>query len=409
MKSREMRLLVGLLSILGLGGGGILVYTWFYKPLLEYNVTIRKLNNTIDQKQVQLDTTLDERKLLERARLMSLSPTQHLARAEYDKYLYPLLRECDLDIETFSPGVSYELKGIPPAPGATALKPGHQVVVTQVKAKGEIEGLVKALELIQKTPLVHRIKLLKIDRDIAVKNASDKLSIDMTIEALIISKAEAHSDGPFAPDLRLVMLDTMSALYRGPTAIALIPWVVGPTGPLAQERVAAESGYRRDYADVAKKNIFNGLVPRIYVEPIEEFVEKTPEFDPRDYIRLDTTDPDGREAYLRNLVYKTPPTKLRMGKWSGYDTFRIFSEYKTKVLVKGKVLRIDQRDVYFQVREDIFAIHIGQSLWEAMKRPLSDREVEALNLTSLYDAAWGAAESKEYLAELSKERKKRGR
>jgi hypothetical protein len=412
MNAREMRLLVGLLGMLGLGGAGILVYSWFYKPLLGYNVAIRKLNDTIEQKQVLLDTTLDERsKLLARARLMSLSPSMDLARSEYHKYLYPLLESCQFDIESFSLAPSTELKGTASVPGGTALKPGHQVVAFQVKAKAEIEGLVKALDLIQKTPLIHRIKLLTIDRDTAAKKASDKLTIAMTIEAMIVSKAEAHSDGPFAPDLRLIMLDTMSALYRGPTALALIPWIVGPTGPLAQDRVAAESGYRRDYADVAKKNIFNGLVPyRIPIEPkTEEPYDPAPDFDPRDYIRLDTTDPDGREAYLRNLVYKTPPTKLRMGKWSGYDTFRIFSEYKTKVLVKGKVLRIDQRDVYFQVREEIYGIHIGQSLWEAMKRPLSDREIEALNLTSQFDAAWGEAEQKEYLAELAKDRKKRQR
>lgn len=413
MNAREMRLLVGLLGMLGLGGGGILVYTWFYKPLLGYNVAIRKLNDNIEQKQVLLDTTLDERsKLLARARLMSLSPSMDLARSEYHKYLYPLLESCQFDIESFSLAPSTELKGTAPAAGGTAIKPGHQVVAFQLKAKVEMEGLVKALDLIQKTPLVHRIKLLTIDRDTAVKKASDKLTIGMTIEALIVSKAEAHSDGPFAPDLRLIMLDTMSALYRGPTALALLPWIVGPTGPLAQDRLAAESGYRREYADVAKKNIFNGRVPLPpYVEPKDtpSFEEPTPDFDPRDYIRLDTTDPDGREAYLRNLVYKTPPTKLRMGKWSGYDTFRIFSEYKTKVLVKGKVLRIDQRDVYFQVREEIYGIHIGQSLWEAMKRPLSDREIETLNLTSQYDAAWGETEQKEYLAELAKERKKRQR
>src|SRR6266567_2862051 len=119
MNAREMRLLVGLLGILGLGGGGILVYTWFYKPLLEYNVAIRKLNDTVDAKRFQLDTTLAERKLLERARLMSLSPSMDLARSEYHKYLYPLLEKCNLDIESFSLIPSMELKGTAPATGGT--------------------------------------------------------------------------------------------------------------------------------------------------------------------------------------------------------------------------------------------------------------------------------------------------
>jgi hypothetical protein len=407
MNFREMRLLLTLVVLVGGGGGCLLVYQFFVKPLADYNSQIKKLQAAVELKQDQLDATLDERRLLERARLMSLSP--NLARAEYDKYLLPLLRSCKLDIETFGQTQPSVLKGTPAAPGVTALNPTHQIIATQVKAKGDLEGVVKALELIQKTPLIHRIKTLKINRDLAVKNATDTLTIEMTVEAMIVGKAEPHSDGPFAPDLRLMVLETVSALEGAPIGIALLPWIVGPTGPVAYEIMISESGYRRQYGQIAIKNIFSGRVPLPKYNPDDAApaVEDNDPLPVHEYVRLDMTDPDGREAYLRNLVFKTAPIKLRTASWSGYDTFRIKSEFGTRILVKGKVVRITQRDVYFQVREDMYAIHLGQSVADAMRHRLTASEMRALDLT--VDEAWGAAEQKEYLQELAKSRKKGGR
>ena len=62
MSPRELRLLVTLGVILGVGGGAFAVFQWFYKPLTDANATIKKLNRDIAQKTEQLDTTLAERK-----------------------------------------------------------------------------------------------------------------------------------------------------------------------------------------------------------------------------------------------------------------------------------------------------------------------------------------------------------
>jgi hypothetical protein len=144
MNFREMRLLIALLVILGGGGGSLLVYQFFVKPLGDANTKIKTLKSAVEQKQDQYDTTMAERKLLERARLMSLSPNPHLARAEYDKYLYPLLVSCKLDIEGFSPTQPSAFKDATATQGGTALKPTHQILATEVKAKGDLESLVKA-------------------------------------------------------------------------------------------------------------------------------------------------------------------------------------------------------------------------------------------------------------------------
>ena len=60
------------------------------------------------------------------------------------------------------------------------------------------------------------------------------------------------------------------------------------------------------------------------------------------------------------------------------------------MLVRAKVLRVDQRDVYFQVGEDMYGIHIGQSLWDAMKKRINEDVADELELTPLYDEEFAA-------------------
>jgi hypothetical protein len=409
MTPRELRLLIALLVILGGGGGTILVYSWFYKPYKESLVRIEKLKDEIQEKQEQLDTTLTERKVvLERARMMSLSPNLDTALSEYNKFLQPLLDISGLDVDFVRPTESQDTNKQAAVPGVTTVKPGHKTVAFQMRAKGDLKGVVKVLEAIQQTPLMHRVRALTIDRvDASSKNTTDKVTMSMTIEALMVNKAEAHVDGPLAPDHRLVAIESLLAMRRAPTGLALLPWIVGPTGPVARDQLAMESGYRRQYSDMWRKNIFRGGEPPAD-EPVEE-PELVDTVEVIDYIRLDTTDPVNREAYLRNLVFRTRPIRLRAKAYSGYDTFLVENEWKTKTVLKGKVLRIDQRDVWFQVQEDVYGIHLGQSLREAMRRPLSEEEMELRDLTKLFDAEWGAREAKEAAKSVAKTKKGKGR
>jgi len=85
------------------------------------------------------------------------------------------------------------------------------------------------------------------------------------------------------------------------------------------------------------------------------------------YVRLTQTVPDQQEAYLRNLVYRTRETKLIAKAQSGYDQFKISDEFGQHVFLTAKVLRVDPRDVYFQVTNRVFKLHIGQSVREAME------------------------------------------
>jgi len=104
------------------------------------------------------------------------------------------------------------------------------------------------------------------------------------------------------------------------------------------------------------------------------------------YIKIDTIVPTAKEAFLRNYLIKSAPMRIRSTPMSGYDVFRIMDEEHAKVLVRGKVLRIDPRDIYFQVGSKVYAFHFGQTLAEALARPLSEFALDNLDLTNLIDA-----------------------
>ena len=80
MNPRELRLLILLLAILGTGGAGILFYQGFVKPLKAYNSQIQRLRFEIDDKDLQLQMTLDEAQGSGSRRLMSLSPSVDMRR-----------------------------------------------------------------------------------------------------------------------------------------------------------------------------------------------------------------------------------------------------------------------------------------------------------------------------------------
>ncbi len=339
--------------------------------------------------------------------MMSLSPNLDAAVAEYGNFLAPLLIDSGLEIEQMNWSESTDNKQQTAKDKET--KPGHRIVMFQVRAKGDLGDLVRTLEVIQKTPLLHRVKTLDIARiDTSPKKTNDKLNINMKIEAMMVGRAEPHADGPLAPDQRLVALEVLLALRRAPTGLALLPWVVGPTGPFARQQLAMDSGYRQ-YGDMDRKNIFRGGEPPPPRTGSTGDDDDLPDdgLDVREYIRLDTADPDNREAFFRNLVFKTQPVRVRSSTWSGFNIFRVYNEWKTKVLYTAKVLRVDQRDVYFQVQDDVYGIHLGQTLADAMRKRLPSAEMERLNLTGLYDAEWATKQIREAAKEADAAKKKR--
>ena len=82
--------------------------------------------------------------------------------------------------------------------------------------------------------------------------------------------------------------------------------------------------YSRSYADMARKNIFIGLMPR-EVDTAGSIENIIPE-----YVRLVLTDPTSGEAFLRNLLFRTREMRLQSDKKGGFNTFQITTEDRSK-------------------------------------------------------------------------------
>jgi hypothetical protein len=341
------------LGLVGIGAAYMLVQSWFLGPLSEYNNQITALEIDVNAKSQQIAGILRDRKLLETARQLSLPVNQSTALAEYDKYLVNLMTKSGLtevDVQGLAPA---DLKTAVAGPAAAnaAKKPGHTILTYQVRAKGNLAAVVAALENLRRTPVMHRVKGLALGRrENSAKDVNkDNLNVQMAIEAMIVAGAKKDLTPSLRPD----------------SSVAL------PT----------ESNPRR-YSDIAKKNIFTGPLPQAAPKGNPTEVTEEEEIIPG-FVWLVSTEPTSQEAFLRTRIFQMPETRLRSKKGSGYDTFRIMNEDRTKVLVKAKVLRVDQRDVYFQVKEDVYGVHIGHTIADAMRRPLSDEELKSLKLSDL--------------------------
>jgi hypothetical protein len=142
----------------------------------------------------------------------------------------------------------------------------------------------------------------------------------------------------------------------------------------------------RQYKDIALKNIFLGYQPPPPPRP--------PEGDPTEdiipeHVKLNLCEPTSGYATLKNLLFATNEMKLKSKKGTGYNTFQIRNATGTKTLVQATVLRIDQREMYFQVKDEVYGVHIGETIAKAMRLSIPDAELERLQLTELvlpYDA-----------------------
>ena len=380
MTVRERNLFLALLAVAGLVGGAIAVMHWFWTPVQEAQRKLADLATEVADKEKQITDLRAEQKRLAKYKALSLPANPYQAASDYQQFLQEVLRKAGLSVDNLEGPPAGTLK-MPPAQGKKA---AHLILAFSVRARGDIAGVVQTLAALKATPLAHRVKGLTLQPADGSGKDTVKLNIQMTIEALIVNKAAPVNPVLDAPDTRLVFLESIAALRRAPLGLAVGPWFA------AREAIAAlvddDDTPQRNYLTIAGRNPFMEAVPIAVVQ-------KKPEpFDIREYIKLDHTVPTTNEAFLRNYAYRERETKLRPKKNSGYEYFVVWNEDRSRQLMKGKALRVDQRDVYFQVIEDIYRIRIGSSLAEAMRRPLSSDELEELQLTSLYDDEFAKAE-----------------
>ena len=380
MNPREKRLLSILIAIVGVGGVSLGTYLWFVKPLMAYNKTIQTMTDERNLEQLKWDTFEVERKKLAWARLKSLPITPQHAASEYQDYLGRMLEQTGLKVAGIAAGPALKVKPASQIPGIKEV--GHLVMAFNLSATGELADLVKFMELLQKTPYEHRIKSLTIDRaDTSYgKNAGKTLTINMSIETLLVAKNENMPGHPPGLDSKYRVYDYIA----GRTGLAPMGW--GAIGSMLAVKQSTPMPLDRKYSDIARKNVFVGYIPLPTPNKKgSQFGDGYPGDIPR-FIRLVHTVPTQKEAYLLNLFSRKQELKLSADPKTGYDTRKIFDEDGDYVFFNMKVLRVDSGVVYFQVQNQVYAITLGQTLADAILEPLTIERLDDLDIE--YDRAW---------------------
>lgn len=373
MTKREQRMAAGVLTILILGGGGFLFNVFFLGPLSARQATIASLQADKQRKEDRIRQIEAQRAQLQQWRNESLpnDPDQEqmaATRRLYSSYLGDLFSDSGLAGPSFKITPQKPDTRTSPTVAGNKKKPMYtRLTFTVDGARGNLAALVTMLERFYRTPLLHEIKRIEVQRP-RTRTADQRdgdLDINMTIEGLVVNGAEVRSYLPFI-DRRLMVLDTVSNLRGGPLGLGLGLWEVGPGGKLAPTPLARSEGR---YADIPGKNIFY---------PAAEEQEKGPSVDVARFVYLtDITQDDRRSQAFLYDRYNNRSTRLRASR--GFDSFRVVDD-QGKTVARGKILRMTERDVYFEADEKYYVIHVGQSLDEALRNPLSKSKVEELKL-----------------------------
>jgi hypothetical protein len=365
-------LALAVLAIVVLAGGAFLFNQVFLQPLQARDGDISAVRQDLLKKQERVRQILADRSKLQRWRELSLPADTDLARREYEKYLSELMRESG-----FAPG-SYPITSLQPDSKSSPVISGKGPIYTKlnftVQSRGDLSSLVELLTSFYRTGLLHQIKNLTIQRPLtgAAQQGGD-LEINLKIEALILAGAENRKQLlPLDRRLLSATVDVLAAPGRGPGGVALALYLASAAGPMGPGSLAQPP---REYAAIAHKNIFYGA---LFAQRPADEVEVT------QYVHLtDITRNDQRTEANFYDRYNNRKTRLRAE--TAFDSFRILDN-EGETLVRGKVVRIiEPRDLIFRVDDSYYSIHVGQSLEEAMKTPLSADELKALGLVAAPD------------------------
>ncbi len=388
MNARERTLLVALLGVVGLGVFAIAAWVWFLVPLREYNARIRSMQEENAVKQAEMKQFQIERKKLVLARMKSLPANQNEAASEYISFLQPLLIDSGLSPEEIRPSNPVEVKPVSNIPGVK--KVGHQMMTFQVRARGTLSQLISAMEEMRHTPYEHRIKNLTIDRaDNVAKDPNARLIINMLIETLLVAKTDSKPGIPPGVDMKMVFVDSLTAHHSGPAGLGQALATV-----LMKHSVLPEG--ERNYADIAKRNIFVGELPKpapIVKGPTPEPKPPPPPKAPGPipaFIRLTQIDVSTEKAHYLNLFYRKDERMISADKKLGHDTFLVDSDDGNYVFFLAKVLRVDNRAVFIQIKDKVHQWNIGDTLDVAVNVALSDVYMQAIDLEPDFD--WGKKE-----------------
>jgi hypothetical protein len=359
MTQRERNLAMVAAAMLGVAA--LVGLVMFYQAWASFDERINGVNEQVLEAEAKINKAKADAPKLEHWRRLSLvsdSPNALDKRDEYKGYLRALMNKTGVTLDQF-----------PPTPNdtkSTVLLPSRNkqpvytgLNFTAIRVKARMSNLVKFLEEFQKSPRMHRIKSMDIERtDNSAKKDPQGMTVTLGIETLVILDADKDVKKAAANDKvkwTASEADALMGLRRGPTGLFVARWALGPTGfvlpplnpPLASRR----------YGDIANKNIF---IPPPPASPTSDGSAPTDEMVNRmKYNRfIGVVGADGKiEAKLWDASTGITSTRARAGASSGYNKIpmlmtgpvEIGDENVQLVLVNGVVEKIEDRHILLRV------------------------------------------------------------
>jgi hypothetical protein len=344
-------------------GLGMLFLRSFVFPYQENRKKLLTVEDERDTRDRDYRLFQREKKRLESDRLLGL-PNKSQAQDEYIGYLQKLLEKCGFEARPDVTPIGSDLRA------AAGKKTGHVAVSFVVRAYGPWTSVVKFLEKFQRTPLLHRLRVWSVDVPGSTKGTPSRLTLNMTIEALMVNRNEKRPEELWGVDVRLVAVDALLGLNRMPAGWATL---------LRAQALLPPELPKRSYTEMPRLNPFVGGIPLSERDLAAEDLAKKNQA-AKDLKNAQakaslvfTQDSEPKEALLVVPTAdgkKATSIKLKLG-----GTFPVW-EGKN-----AKVLRIDHYKVYFQFDGKIHSIHIGEKMKEALdQQPLSASESKTLGL-----------------------------
>jgi hypothetical protein len=358
-----------ILLLCGLLGGGALLlgYNLFVVPLEEYGAEIAQLEKENQEKEAKILGILRDRKKLKEWRALSLPGVESLppvkgprnaaqdrehalllAQARYVDYLRELLRKHNVKIDETPRRRSADTKNVPKVNGDV---PVFTPLQFSVDARGKLDNLVKMLDEFQSAPLLHRIRNFTIKQAPAAagKAPAEPLVLSMVVEALIVNGAQKRGDSLIAVGRPPAALDAaLVALRRTPTGLGLLPW---------PRLYAAAVAPKRNYTDIARKNIFEGAPKTVMVASEEDEKREIADLISKTYLWDVTitapTSGTGKGSAQATVFNRLNERAIKVRALPGWNTIPLLKDGEGNTTVRGQVVRINARGLVFHV--ELFA------------------------------------------------------
>jgi hypothetical protein len=333
-----------------------------------YNEQQQQLAN-LETEELNLTSRLvkleKSKKEVDKWQAISLPGNVQVSALLYKNFLQEMLLRHRFVIRTFTE----------PGRGATTNTRQGPPVTTNINYDVVVEGtlaqLISFLKEFYTVNVPHVIKNIIVEP--LGKGGDAKLSVTLKIDAMSMSTTKIRQSVIASPPSTTVILETLAAWKRVPIGLVVGLNQLTGTGYLGVNKLASQDKPERDYAVMQRKSVFAGLAPANAVAK-ETPVLKQPDMEILKYTQLTSITANNitEEGLLR--IRKTEKY-VKMRAEGGVNSFEI-RDGEGQLVLKGKVLAIKPRDLVFETSGKAYALHIGQTMEDAMKKELTPDELK---------------------------------